>query len=247
MGERLRLSEARFYKRIYLRSCAENENAGMTKEEGDALAMENMKTVLRHDLKIKKVCDEIWEEVCGKPNKAGKVNDKYFLTIRPSDEMSLDTFYKLVKKIMARRLWIHFHLVWEQKGECIEDLGKGKHIHAVLTLRSPAKGKKFHLDAIINEVRKANLQDLLTANNIDLRKITDEKNLSDTYKYIDVSMFGKHDIRKKESWSLDAEWRRRVYLKPVYEYIDDMDEVLGQVQMTGGESPPSAANLPSPP
>jgi hypothetical protein len=247
MGERLRLSEARFYKRIYLRSCAENENAGMTKEEGDALAMENMKTVLRHDLKIKKVCDEIWEEVCGKPNKAGKVNDKYFLTIRPSDEMSLDTFYKLVKKIMARRLWIHFHLVWEQKGECIEDLGKGKHIHAVLTLRSPAKGKKFHLDAIINEVRKANLQDLLTANNIDLRKITDEKNLSDTYRYIDVLTFGKHDVRKKESWSLDAEWRSRVHLKPVYEYIDDFDEVLGQVQMTGGASPPSAATLPSPP
>ena len=55
-----------------------------------------------------------------------------FLTIRPSDEMPLYDFKKLVNKLLSKDIITSYIGVWEQKGISYSTLGQGKHIHILL-------------------------------------------------------------------------------------------------------------------
>ena len=55
-----------------------------------------------------------------------KENTKIFQTINPPPIMSLLDFMNTIKKILTGRKWIDKHLyVLEQRGESMENLGKG--------------------------------------------------------------------------------------------------------------------------
>lgn len=61
------------------------------------------------------------------------VTDKsMFLTIRPSDKMDIKRFKDMVIKLLSKKILRSYILVYEQKGESYANIGKGKHIHAIL-------------------------------------------------------------------------------------------------------------------
>lgn len=61
------------------------------------------------------------------------VTDKsMFLTIRPSDKMDMKRFKDMVIKLLNKKILRSYILVYEQKGDSYSNIGKGKHIHALL-------------------------------------------------------------------------------------------------------------------
>lgn len=61
------------------------------------------------------------------------------VSIRPPDTVEFKVFKNIVDKILNKKWLKDYILVWEQKGETIETMGKGKHIHILLN----RNGKKF--------------------------------------------------------------------------------------------------------
>lgn len=80
---------------------------------------------------------ERYLEVCG----SAKGDREYFITIRPDTTMcEFIDFRMKVEKFLERKCFISYTYSFEQKGECLEDLGKGFHVHIVAKMKQASKG-----------------------------------------------------------------------------------------------------------
>lgn len=68
-------------------------------------------------------------------DKMGKIpqNDKkyYFLTINPPPNIDLRVFLKAIQKALSKKWITYYEYVIEQRGETLEELGKGFHTHII--------------------------------------------------------------------------------------------------------------------
>ena len=57
--------------------------------------------------------------------------DYYFLTVNPKPTVNLEEFHKLIQKAISKK-WISYYLyVIEQRGETLDEIGKGIHTHII--------------------------------------------------------------------------------------------------------------------
>lgn len=209
-----RLSEARFYENLRLKYL--NDYDAET-------ALNMVKCDIRKHLNMKDILDEMWNDRYGDQD---KIYGKFFLTIRPKDELNIIPFLSFTRKLFTKKLWKDYHIVFEQKGETINELGKGKHFHAIIDLSCPTKGKSFHIREIFNLVKKMNLEDFIPNNAIDLRKISDKKNLEMTENYINTKEFLKGNNKKQTSWSFDNLWRNQNNIAEFYNKDIEISPIL---------------------
>ena len=77
------------------------------------------------------------DKLLKKSKQTDLIKEWYFLTINPAPNINLTDFHKTIEKAVSK-VWITTYLyVIEQRGENIEELGKGFHTHIIL-----AKKKK---------------------------------------------------------------------------------------------------------
>lgn len=156
--------------------------------------------------KVKKMVEPIIEEEF--PNLVNdKVDNKWFLTIRPRDELNVIMFINFTNKLFEKRIFKNAYWVYEQNGTDTNTLGKGKHFHAICEMNSASKGKKYFLNEIQNFVKREGLGDYIYDNCIDFKKITTDKDLHNKEEYIRTDRFCKSSNEKEDSWRMNDIWR----------------------------------------
>lgn len=70
----------------------------------------------------------------------------YFITVNPdTTKITLDQFRCIVTKLLERKMFVNACYTFEQRGECIKDIGKGYHCHIICdkdSKLSPAQMQK---------------------------------------------------------------------------------------------------------
>lgn len=70
-----------------------------------------------------------------------KENSKYiFITINPNAQITLLDFINKINKLMSKKWMGSYLYVYEQRGETLEEVGKGFHFHAII---EKPKTKKY--------------------------------------------------------------------------------------------------------
>lgn len=66
----------------------------------------------------------------------------FFITIRPKDaSIDFPTFMKKVQTFVNRACFIEYSYSFEQKGENMDELGRGFHVHIVARMKQKSKGQ----------------------------------------------------------------------------------------------------------
>jgi len=141
----------------------------------------------------------------------------YFLTIRPHPDLKFDRFKSFVETLFNRRCWRSGSYVWEQKGESIEEMGKGFHIHAILTVSSPSKGVGMYRQVIYETIQKCCLDDSIGDGNYHLRLLKTVKDVENVERCTQTEFFNKDTPSKEASWKFDQPWRLSKGLTSVYQ------------------------------
>jgi len=215
-----RLSEARFYRKY-----AEDlmKHSELSTEQATEIALR----LHLKDMKWKDMLDKQWEERYGKDDFE---KGWFFLTIRPhNDFKDFNKFKNLVKRILSRKFIEKFKLVWEQKGETINNIGFGFHFHALLKISTPNKGIKYFINEFIRDVAKEHMTDVIASNCIDLKKINNQLEYDRREKYMSTDEFLKADEEKEKAWKIDRIWRKNLNLKDEYSSLE---------QFAAGITPP---------
>lgn len=228
----------KYYKDLMRQIVAENLPRNSTWEdekEAEKIARQTVLGIYKADLRLKKELDEIYKQECGDPD---KISGWFFLTIRPPDEVEFKQLFNLAKTITSLG-WIKtFHLVFEQKGETLEEMGKGKHIHCLLEVTTPKKGKQFWISEIHRTFGKVKLNDILKRENIDLKPVCDKGSYDTRINYINTETFLKTDDWKEAAWKLDAPWRKMMKLKDTYTNVKDFEPQIQDIKKLLVATPP---------
>lgn len=106
----------------------------MDREEAEKVAM----SVLRRDMTKAIAFQRLHRELA----EGEHIRQEYFITIRPN-EAAIDfaAFRALVNKFLARKCFVSYTMVFEQKGESAESLGTGFHAHILASMTQTAKGQ----------------------------------------------------------------------------------------------------------
>lgn len=148
------------------------------------------------------------------------IRDKYthiFLTINPPPSMQLMDFHNNIEKTLTKggnlKLWIKGYLyVLEQRGENIEELGKGFHTHILIELTGHKK--KSEIDRELKNKWKKNL-DTENYHIFNIKYIDYDEQLR-KQKYM---LAWKKDKKKHLKQEHDILWRQNNSLRKYY-FVD---------------------------
>lgn len=132
----------------------------------------------------------------------------YFLTINPdTTKTTLEIFLKTIEKAMSKKWITEYIYVIEQRGETLEELGKGYHTHIIFN-----KGKKH--SHIIREMSNSFKKMCDTSNYhlFNLKRIGDEERK----RKIEYITGTKADDNKHLKQSMDKIFREKEKLKSYY-------------------------------
>lgn len=146
------------------------------------------------------------DEVLKKPEAFEK--GIFFLTIRPHDNLRFELFKEFVQDLFKKKCWSEWEYTYEQKGTTRETMGLGAHIHAILKVTTPSKGKAYFLNEILRFVNKKGLSEAIASNCVDLKLIGSQEDLQRRKNYTNTSEFLKADQRKEAAWNMDEPWRK---------------------------------------
>ena len=139
-----------------------------------------------------------------------KENCKYiFLTINPNPHITLLDFLGKINKMMSKKWITNYLYVFEQRGETLEELGKGFHFHLIL---EKPKTKKY--SEMMREL--ANSANAVTdSSNYNFFNI---KNISDEEKERKILYITsrKADTLKHLKQDMDVIWRKNNNLLSYY-------------------------------
>lgn len=192
------------YKKTYER--VENDAPNLSKEHIQAHVDFLLQKEVRLMCHIKRVIEPVIEEEFPELV-ADKVDNKWFLTIRPRDELNIIHFKKFVDELFQKRIFKNARWVYEQNGTSENEMGKGKHIHAICEMNSSNKGKKYFLGQIQNFIKSKGLGDYIYDNCVDFKKITTDRDLHYKNEYIRTDRFCKSTEEKEDSWKFNEPWR----------------------------------------
>jgi len=139
-----------------------------------------------------------------------KERSKYiFLTINPNPQISLKDFIRCMEKLMSKTWITKYIYVFEQRGETIEEAGKGFHFHAII--EKPSNKSYQHmireLSSSANKVCDTSNYHFYNLKNID------ENEMQRKLKYITEM---KADIAKHLKQEMDIIFRKNNNLKSYY-------------------------------
>lgn len=148
---------------------------------------------------------------------AGEKSERvYMVTVRPRASTDFFKFYNCVCEYVQK--WIEkyswYKYVFEQKGEDIDTMGTGFHVHFLFGTNTV----NFYPSHILREAVKS-FNWCCERQCIQVDSI---KNLKRAIEYIKGE---KHDVLKSKAVAFDSEWRAANGLEEIYEYEAD-----GQVQ-----------------
>lgn len=132
----------------------------------------------------------------------------------------MSSFIDFTHKLFQKKIFNNATINYEQKGETMEELGKGKHFHAICNLRYSSKGISWHITEILRLAKKNKWEDYILNQSIDLKKIKTTEDMNRLKNYTNTKEFGKHNIAKLKSWEHDKPWRERYGLNDTYTILD---------------------------
>ncbi len=151
---------------------------------------------------------ELWKSmVTAYNNRRNKISKKdyIFLTVNPMESIGLTEFIKCVKKCM-RKKWFHDILYcYEQRGENLEEMGIGKHMHALIRF-DKKKSKRDALKEIFNTFKNI----VGNPKHVNIQYTNDKEKIKD---YI----MGIKEIDKMKKVEFDKIWRENNNLSSKYE------------------------------
>jgi len=139
-----------------------------------------------------------------------KENSKYiFITINPSAFITLENFINKINKLMSKKWITNYLYVYEQRGEFIEELGKGFHYHCILE-----KPKTKCYNHIVRELANS-AKDLCDTSNFhffNVKSISEEE----CNRKIQYITGRKADTNKHIKQDNDIIWRQQQNIKSFY-------------------------------
>lgn len=138
-------------------------------------------------------------------------NQNYFITIRPDDnKCNFIDFKEKCLNFVNRKCFINYTLTFEQKGTCIDDLGKGFHCHIVAKMKQRSKGEIIR-DTLSSWNDWINNK-YITENCIEIIPTKNPEALVNNY-LIEYKSEDNHKIKTKD-W--DDIWRSNMSIEKIY-------------------------------
>jgi len=137
-------------------------------------------------------------------------NSKYiFLTINPNSQIILTDFINKINKMMSKKWITNYLYVYEQRGETLEELGKGFHFHLILE-----KPKTKPYNHLVRELANSanSVCDTSNFHFFNLKSISEEE-CQRKILYITAS---KADVEKHKKQEMDIIFRQKFNLKSFY-------------------------------
>lgn len=152
----------------------------------------------------------------------------FWITLRPADEhherfgaFVIETNKYLQRAMFKNKIWC-----WEQKGEKMEDLGKGYHIHILAECRSNLMKTQLIKDT------KSTFKRFLNGNVPDAFVQAEYVRTKEHYNNITAYMQGyKNDKWKDSAVALDPVWRARNNLNDIYGDTEDMLDPIPEAEV----------------
>jgi hypothetical protein len=189
-------------KSIYKRARAyasEMEASGLDRTASYNKFVSAERAQFRAILELAKNLHDDYTEFC-QPSK------HYFITVRPKPEVAFDDFYDAVHKWIERKCVISYKLSFEQKGTEVEDLGKGFHVHMVLSTTHRSKGECLR-DAC------STFKHVAAENCIDCKPTKNGPQLFKSY----CIEYKSEDGHKEPTLHTDEAWRKSLGLQAWYD------------------------------
>lgn len=140
-----------------------------------------------------------------------KVKSTKWLTFRPVDDTTIEQLWYGTQEWINRRWIKEFKMVFEQKGETEDELGKGKHIHVIYTHTQKSQGEM--IDEIQRDYKKYGV--VFGGNQPKISPIKTAGDLERLHNYI--KEYKEDDELKKKAFALDGVWRDTVGLRRFYD------------------------------
>jgi len=131
----------------------------------------------------------------------------YFLTVNPKPTIGLRDFIKTVEKALSKK-WLNYCIyVYEQRGECEAELGKGFHTHIIFK-------KNLSHTHTLREMKNSfkNMCDTDNYHVYNIKNIGEEEKLRKIQYILDK----KADNNKHLKQDMDIIWRQKEKLKSHY-------------------------------
>lgn len=143
------------------------------------------------------------------------------LTIRPKDTMPLRDLIQIAMSFIKSKNCLRYAMSFEQKGVCMEDLGKGLHFHMAFECPK-AVAKSTIIKAFADKSGFASkwIPLHLETNCIDVDTNTDAGRAEAFVENYLVHYRSKDD-HKEPMRQWDDKWRQREGLKPLYDSVDN--------------------------
>jgi len=130
--------------------------------------------------------------------------DYVFLTVGFDPSKSFEECFKAAQKLGNRKIWVWSHWCHEQRGETLEDAGKGHHIHLVAKIAAPnAKSRSKSTVCHVADVKNSAIFHW---------KYIPEEYLEDKIAYIT----DQKAIEKQAKQAIDKIWRTQNNISAVY-------------------------------
>lgn len=142
-----------------------------------------------------------------------ELNNKqaYFISIRPDDtKVDIVDFTQRINKVVSRKCFLEGKYSFEQKGTCVDDLGKGFHVHIVAQMTQNSKGQV--LRDLTSSFKDWIELGYITPNNIDVRTTKNPDELINSY----LVEYKSDDGHKVTTQAMDELWRTGNSLKRLY-------------------------------
>lgn len=135
----------------------------------------------------------------------------FMITIRP-DETKVDffEFKKYVEWFITRKCFVNYKYSFEQKGECVEDIGKGFHVHIVANMKQRSKSEV--LRDTLSSWKEWIDKGYIASNCIDVITTKNGEALVENY----LLEYKSDDGHKEVTQSWDELWRTGMSLQRLY-------------------------------
>lgn len=153
----------------------------------------------------------------------------FWITLRPSDDHKhrFSEFMLFTKqKYLDRQMFLSKTWVWEQKGEDMDNLGKGYHIHILATLTKTTN--KGHLlrntKSTFSKFLGGDVPDAF----VEIKKVDNQIYKNNLLHYISGVKVSTEEVNKERAVEMDAHFRARYNLEDFY-----TDDATIQDQLSG--------------
>lgn len=138
----------------------------------------------------------------------------YHISIRPDDKKILfEDFYENVRKLVSRKCFKRFHLVFEQKSIEGEEVGKGFHCHIVGDMLQASKGEVLRdIKSTFNKMIK---EGQIAENCIQVDPTRNPDEIVEKY----LTAYESADGHKELTKITDKIWREKMNLEDYYNSV----------------------------